>query len=312
MALCWLMSRLAARTGSIPEIHAITVDHGLRPEAEDEAAQVGAWMREWPHVTHEVLKRGKGDANMFRIMERARDDRYMLLAAYCEARNIHHLFAAHHQDDQAETFLFRLAKGSGIDGLAGMKPVQDYYGRLKIVRPFLFVPKARLVATCEREHIPFVHDPTNDDARFARTRLRRATAILEKEGLSARRLAVTAKRILRARTALEHYAQKAFGATLKEQAEDGGSGSGFVFDFSALRAETGETRLRVLAMAMEKIHDSDDDNGHGPRMEKLESLAERIFHDEGFNGATLGGCQFTLDHKRNALSVMREGVYNAP
>ena len=298
MALCWLMSRLAVKHDFT--VHAITVDHGLRAEAEAEAEQVARWARSWPKVRHEILKRGASPGNMFRIMERARDDRYELLAMYCETHRIAQLYTAHHMDDQAETFLFRLAKGSGVDGLAGMKPVQDYYGQLSIIRPFLMQPKSRLIATCEAHNIAYVQDPTNDDARFARTRLRRATAVLEKEGLSARRLCVTASRLLRARTALEAYAQKAFDFTLLS-VEPGR----VVFTFSALIAEPEETRLRVLLTAMDKIAEEDEE-GYGPRLERMEVLSNRIFGEDGFKSATLGGCLFAVDRKTNALTIEKE------
>src|SRR5690606_21458404 len=128
-------------------IHALTVDHGLRAESAQEAKAVAAWVKDWPRIRHSVLNisalRGQS-----RRMEQAREKRYEVMARYCADKKIGHLFLAHHLDDQAETFLFRLAKGSGLDGLAAMKPRQRYDDNLVLLRPLLDTPKAALIKIC--------------------------------------------------------------------------------------------------------------------------------------------------------------------
>ena len=159
MALAWLLSQISKTNPGSPPIHALTVDHGLRTESAAEAAQVGVWVSGWPGLTHHVLRWEQGADT--RIQEEARRARYDLMAEYCRARDIRHLFLAHHMDDQAETVLFRLAKGSGLDGLAGMKPWQER-GDIVLLRPLLEIPKERLLETCASESIPFVKDPSNE------------------------------------------------------------------------------------------------------------------------------------------------------
>lgn len=281
MALLWLLSQRARASGAV--VHALTVDHGLRAEAAAEAAQVGAWVEGWPGVRHEILKleNNIGDA---RVMERAREGRYDALLRYCREHNIEKLFTAHHRDDQAETFLFRLAKGSGLDGLASMRR-DSVKGNVKIVRPLLDVMKSRLIATCRAHDIPFVDDPTNDDARFARPRLRRSQAVLAEEGLSAKRLAVTAARLARARDALDHYAAASFATHVKEQ-----DAQKIIFDHAGLSAEPAETQLRVIARAVEQLAPN---SAYGPRMEKLEEIAAALCGSAPFRRQTLGGCIFS-------------------
>jgi tRNA(Ile)-lysidine synthase len=292
MALCRLLSQWAAAEDG-PEIHALTIDHGLRPEAAAEARRVGEWVKGWPHVRHAVLTLKKSRAKR-RIMETARQGRYESLADYCRRRAIGRLFTAHHLDDQAETFLFRLAKGSGPDGLAAMRACVSYDAGLSIVRPLLGVAKDRLMATCRHYKIPFAADPTNDNPVFARNRLRQAQKILAREGLTAKRLAVTAARMGRACEALDYYARETFDRSLRGQ-----DGKKTAFDFAALAAAPAEISLRVLLRAMK-------DDGYGPRREGLEALAADLFSRENFKKRTLGGFMVSRDWKKGLIVVEKE------
>jgi tRNA(Ile)-lysidine synthase len=283
MALCWLLSQWAEKENV--QVHALTVDHGLRAESAAEAAQVGAWVKDWPRVTHAVLKIDlPGDT---RIMENARAARYEILSAYCREHSISRIFTAHHQDDQAETFLFRLAKGSGLDGLAAMRRETRYSETLTILRPLLDKPKENLVAFCRAQKIPYVEDPSNSNDDYARPRLRKSSEILAAEGLTAKRLAVTASRLARARDALEHYADESYRAVLLEKTPDK-----IMLDHAPLSRAPAETRLRVLLQAHREIAPADD---YGPRREKMEALAESIFASGPFRRQTLGGCVFSRD-----------------
>lgn len=183
-----------------PRFFVATVDHGLRPEATDEALAVGALCEELglPHV----ILPWRGPKPRSGIQEAARDERFALLRSFARQNGLDGLALAHTQDDQAETVLFRLCRGSGIGGLAAMRPVSRRNG-LAVLRPFLSIAKARLVATLAVSGTPFVRDPSNEDTRYARPRLRAISPLLGAEGLDAARLAVLAQRAARADDALE-------------------------------------------------------------------------------------------------------------
>lgn len=300
MALCWLLSRWAQGCGG-PQIHALSVDHGLREGSAEEARQVGMWLKHWPHVRHTVLTRVVTPAGtQSRVMERARADRYRLMAEYCRAHGVSQLFLAHHLDDQQETFLFRLAKGSGLDGLAAMQAVRSYDENLELCRPLLPVAKADLLRLCEENDIPFILDPSNESPDFARPRLRLGREALEREGLSAKRVAVTAARIARARDALAFYAAQLFEAAL-EDCRDGQ----VALDFEKLAAAPPEIRLRVLQKCLERVSPGISD-GYGPRLERLEALEADIFGNEAFKSRTLARCVFARSRDRKILIVNRE------
>ncbi len=163
---------LAARWGKRP-LTALTVDHGLRAESAEEARRVKGWAEAQgvPHVT--LAWRGeKPKAN---LQAAARAARYGLLAQWCRDARVEGLLLAHTLDDQAETVLLRLARGSGVNGLAAMAPATRLRG-VTLLRPLLGISRARIVATLEALRQPWIEDPSNEDTRFARVRLRKARA----------------------------------------------------------------------------------------------------------------------------------------
>ena len=198
-ALLVLAARWLRSLEAPPKLIAVTVDHGLRPASKREAGAVKRLARSLG-VEHQTL-RWVGRKPKTGLQAAARNARYRLLAQAARKAGARHVVTAHTLDDQAETVLFRLARGSGVSGLSGMDligavPVEEGGGIL-LVRPLLGVPKARLIATLKRAKIPYADDPTNRDPRFTRPRLRTLMPALAREGLTAERLALLARRVQR-------------------------------------------------------------------------------------------------------------------
>ncbi len=200
-ALLVLAARWAKRLKRAPKLVAVTVDHGLRAQAAREAAAVKRLARTLG-VTHRTL-RWRGKKPKSGLQEAARIARYRLLARAAAAAGCAHILTAHTLDDQAETVLFRLARGSGLVGLAGMAHASPLplggAGAIFLVRPLLHIPKARLIATLKAARVPYSEDPGNRDPRFTRARLRTLMPALAREGLDARGLARLAALMRRAR-----------------------------------------------------------------------------------------------------------------
>ena len=175
-------------------ITVLTVDHALRDGSRAEAETVGR-LADGMGLPHAILtwRHGPVDA---RVQARAREARYSLMAAYCTAHDIPALATAHHLDDCAETFLMRLQRGSGLDGLAAI-PEEGAWADLTVLRPLLEMSKARLVATVQAAGLTFAADPSNTDPRFERSRLRGAMETLEGMGFTAQAIALSAKRLRR-------------------------------------------------------------------------------------------------------------------
>lgn len=159
-------------------VTALTVDHGLRAGSDQEALQVGQWLRDLG-ISHHILKWNHGGVSS-RIQSSARDARYDLLCRWCKEHDIPYLMMAHHREDQEETFFMRLVKGSGLDGLSSMRAHAERDG-VTLLRPFLTISKSQIHAYLEAHGQPFLQDPSNENPTFTRVRFR---AFLQSEGLS--------------------------------------------------------------------------------------------------------------------------------
>jgi tRNA(Ile)-lysidine synthase len=212
-ALLHLMARWRARLQPAPRLVAVTVDHGLRPEAKREAAAVKQLCAKLG-VEH-VTMRWTGEKPTTGIQEAARHARYRLLHTAARRAKAGCVVTAHTLDDQSETVLFRMARGSGLAGLCGMarRVAMNSTGGadrgdagatdrpLLLVRPLLDIPKARLIVTLREAGIAFADDPGNADPRFTRARLRRLMPALAEEGLTSHGLARLARRVRRSEAA---------------------------------------------------------------------------------------------------------------
>lgn len=279
LALALLTSAWAAARGGCAV--ALTVDHGLRPESAAEAEQVGRWLAAL-NIEHHILN-WAGEKPRTGVQSAARDARYRLLFDHCRGRGILHLLTAHHQEDQAETVLLRLARGSGMDGLSGMAPHRAA-GPVRLLRPLLSVDPARLRATCAAAAQAWVDDPSNAHSRFARPRLRKVVSALAAEGLTADNLVTVARRARRARQALDHGVANALAASCAIFPE------GYaLLKVEPLAAEPEEIRLRALARCVVTV----GGNRYPPRLAALERLARQVFGQQVHGARTLGGCVFS-------------------
>jgi tRNA(Ile)-lysidine synthase len=265
IALMWLAARWRRSLSRGPRLVAVTVDHGLRPEAAAEARGVKHLARslELPHRT----VRWTGPKPKTGLPAAARTARYRLLAQVARGVRATHILTAHTRDDQAETLLMRLLRGSGIAGLAAMARESDRDGVL-LARPFLNVSKSQLIATLKKAKIGFADDPTNRDPNFTRPRLRSLMPALAAEGGDARKLVRLASRLARANAALEVLADGAerYLSLRDRQAPKSGSNDRN-FDAKAFAAMPEEIRLRLLLRAINR-------SGHeGPaELGKVEAL----------------------------------------
>ncbi len=298
----------------------VTVDHGLRPESAAEAEMVAETCRAlgWPHATLRWRWNGAGN-----LQDAARRGRLALIDRW--RGGIRHFLFAHTLDDVAETFLMRLSRGSGVEGLSAMaarRTVRPHTGAppplapdeiaaeaqppaagpddapgFEIVRPLLGERRADLRFYLRVLKGRWVEDPSNEDPGFERARIRRLLAPLEDEGLGAETLAATADRLSRARVALEARARDV-AARLVTRAESCGAPTGeLLIDRDGFAAVETDTQLRILAAALQWVSSAP----YRPRARPLEALLERALSG---GGGTLHGCELRAEGE--ALRVFRE------
>ena len=294
-ALLMLAARWCAALKNAPQLLAVTIDHSLRPQSAAEANAVKRLARKLG-VPHKTL-RWTGRKPATGLQERAREARYRLLADTAKKIGAQHVVTAHTLDDQAETVMLRLARGSGLSGLCAMARESDIFGTT-LVRPLLDLPKARLIATLRKAGIAFADDPSNRDPRFTRARLRALMPELAKEGLSAALLSRLARRLRRADVAIEAMV---WAAAQRLTSPLPSVHPAVALDAAAFARLPDEVALRLLGRAIAAIGDE------GPvELGKLEALYEALAASQGRPAVirrTLAGAVVT--HGRDRLLIER-------
>jgi tRNA(Ile)-lysidine synthase len=294
LALLDCADRWRRKATDAPRLLVLTVDHGLRASSKKEAAHVAAIAKS-RRIEAQVL-RWTGRKPAGDVEAAARAARYHLLLLAAREAGASHLLLAHHRDDQAETLLLRLARGSGLFGLAAMRG-DIRAGGVTILRPFLSLSRARLRATVAKAGLASVEDPMNEDQRFARARIRGAMPLLAAEGIDAAGLAATARRLAGAAEAIDAAA----GALLASAVTLDPLAIARV-DPSAFLAAPAEIRARSLVRLLLAI-------GGDPYPPRYERLAALIRDMEAHRGAerlkrTLAGT--IIEFRRGRFILYRE------
>lgn len=267
------MMHLAARSFDRHRLHIVTVDHGLRAGAADEIALVAGQAARLG-IAHTVLtwtwdRQGN-------LQAAARAGRWHAIQKWAEAAHIDTIFLGHTEDDQLETLLMRLARGSGIDGLTAMARA-DWRDGLRVVRPLLDMSREMLRGWLRTEGIAWCDDPSNDDPRFDRVRARQMFAQLETLGLSRKRLLQTVNHMQAAHVSLQRAAQDFARRHVRQDTGD------LIFDAAALALDNEDAPRRVLAAGFSWV-------GGGAYRPRFDSLLEAAQKAAKGGVATLAGC----------------------
>jgi tRNA(Ile)-lysidine synthase len=282
LALCWLLTAWAKQKGlALPTV--LSVDHGLGAGSEDIARKVVETARQWQLAAYVLPWTGPKPRR--NLEAAARDARYQLLGNWCRSHGIKGLYVGHTLEDQAETLLLRLGRGSGVDGLCAMSSLSPFplagYPELDLVRPLLVLARASLRSLLEEQGLAWHEDPMNADPRFSRVRIRQAWPALIAAGLAPERLVLAADHLRRARSALQSAAE-AFVAAHCHFDDDHAQ-----LDRAALAALPEEIGLRALALVLMRVSGS----SYRPRFRRLQALYNSVCRGELGGGRTLLGCR---------------------
>ena len=293
LALMFLLSDWARKRRLRAPI-VLCVDHAVRAESASEARQVAAWAQAAGLAAH-VLRSARPIAAQSDIEAACRALRFRLIGEWATKHKMRAIYLAHTLDDQAETFLLRLARGSGVDGLSGMRPVARYpdpaFPHLSLVRPLLRFRRDDLRAYLEETGRAWLEDPMNADVRFARTRIRQAWPHLEALGLTRLRLADAASHLGRARAALDAASQAVIVRAFRPH------GDGAAVDCRALSEAPRELGLRALAGILMLV----GRRTYRPRFDSLEALFDSLSAERIGNGRTLHGCRIAPAPRKYAV-----------
>lgn len=265
------------------QLHVVTVDHGLRAESADEAEMVARECRDlgWPHETVRWHWDGTGN-----VMDAARRARLDLIDGW--RGEVDHVLMAHTMDDVAETFVMRLQRGAGVEGLAAMAARRRVPQGFEVLRPCLGMRRHELRHYLKVLQGPWVEDPTNQDITYDRARVR---ALIAEAGLDVAALTGTAEAMVRAREALNARAAEVWGRVGREV-----HGT-LVFDRAGFESVERDTQMRLLAKGVQYVASAE----YRPRGRAVAGLLDRV---TAGGSATLHGCEVRVG--RNELRLYRE------
>lgn len=270
------------------DIVVLHVNHGLRDAAKTESEYV-AEISEKLKFDCKILN-WTDDKPKSGIESAARDARYNLMTEYCKNNGIEILAVAHHADDQIETFLMNLSRGSGVYGLAAMRPESERNG-IKIIRPLLKIFRKDLSEYCDKNKIKYFSDEMNDDEKYTRVKIRKNRGLLrDKLDISDNRILLAVENLSRTREVLESHVLNLTDKIIENDIA--------IFDASFLFDEDIEIRLKLLGCIIQKI----GGDSYQPRLNSLENALVRLNNDCKF---TLGHC--VLRRLKNKILIVQEG-----
>ncbi len=271
-------------------IHFLLVDHGLRKNSGKEALQVKRLLKK-SGINLKILKNKK--KFFTNIQKNARDLRYGLLVGFCKKNKIKSLITAHHRDDQVETFLIRLSRGSGVEGLSSMSQSTNLKNGIKLIRPFLDFKKNQINYISKKFFKKTVKDPSNKNRKFLRTNIRELAQTLKDKGLNFDQIIRSIKNIASTKEAINFYVDRSLKKFVKFKKRE------TILDLKIFRREPQEVKFKII----NRIIKNRALSYYPPRSQKVLNLISR-FEANNQKKCTLGGCIF--ERKKNFLYVTRE------
>jgi len=266
----------------------VLVDHGIRANSYTEAQSV-----------KNLLKKKKIDLIILRnkkkisknIQSHAREIRYQLLLNFSKKNKIKFIMTGHHRDDQIETFLIRLSRGSGIQGLSSMSKVSNLSNTTKLFRPLLDEKKENLIFLAKYYFGKIFKDPSNTNQKYLRTKIRNLIKRFEKSGIKPDRIINSINNLASTRDTLNFYTERIEkNCVIKKD-------NTISINLKKFFLENDEIQLKIFSNCIKKI----SKNYYPPRAKKVLNLLSRVRSNESPK-ATLGGCVIIRSKKNLIIS----------
>ena len=266
------------------------VDHNLRKNSAAEALSVKKLLNKH-NINLTILKNKKKIQK--NIQKNAREIRYNLLEKFCKKKRAKSLIVAHHQDDQVETFLIRLSRGSGVEGLSSMHEITTLKQGTNLIRPLLDFKKKELISITRHTFNKFFKDPSNKNRKFLRTNVRELVKNLEKKGIDIDQIIRSIKNIASTKEAIDFYVERCLKnlVTFKRKIT--------IVDLEKVKKEPKEIRFKIINKIIKKISNS----YYPPRSKKVFNLIDG-FQRNRIKKCTLGGCIF--ERKKRLIFISKE------
>ena len=269
----------------------VLVDHKIRKNSSREALWVQKLFKKSRSMNLKIIKNTqKINKN---IQAEARKVRYELLSNFCLKNKIKFILTAHHRDDQVETFLIRLSRGSGIQGLSSMDKVVKLNKKVSVFRPLLDLKKEDLISISKSYFGKIVKDPSNEDNKYLRTKIRRLVKHFEKSGIDLDRVNNSIKNLAASRDILNSYIQGIEKKCVLKKKNQ------ILIKLEPFLVEKLEIQLKILGDCIKKTSKA----YYPPRAKKVINLLENI-RSKSLLKATLGNC--LIEKKEKNLIIRKE------
>ena len=288
LALTTLTNELAKKNKY--KVFFAMVDHGLRKNSAQEATQVKKLLKKHK-INLIILKNRLKITN--NIQKNAREIRYKLLENFCKRKGAKSLIVAHHQDDQLETFLIRLSRGSGVEGLSSMQEMTILKNGTRLIRPLLDFKKVDLKNIAKKKFGKIFKDPSNKNKRFLRTNIRELKNNLVNKGLEVDKIMRSIKNIASTKQAIDFYVSESIKKLVSFESKI------TIINFKKFKSQPQEIKFRIINSVVKKRSNS----YYPPRSKKVFNLIEG-FQTNRIKKCTLGGCIF--ERKKTYLHVSKE------
>ena len=273
----------------------VLVDHGIRIGSSKEAENVKKHLKK--KGINLIILKNKKKINK-NIQSQAREIRYQLLLNFCKKYKIKFIMTGHHRDDQIETFLIRLSRGSGVQGLSSMSKVSSLNNATKLFRPLLDEKKKDLASLAKYYFGKIFKDPSNTNQKYLRTKIRNIVKQFEKNGIKHDRIINSINNLASTRDTLNFYIQRIEKTCLTKKDNT------ISINLKKFFLENNEIQLKIFSNCIKKI----SKNYYPPRAKKVLNLLSGIRSNEKLK-ATLGGCVINM-HKKN-LIISKEKLKKA-
>ena len=268
----------------------VLVDHKIRKNSSKEALWVQKLLKSRSIKLKIIKNRQKINNN---VQAEARKVRYELLSNFCLKNKIKFILTAHHRDDQVETFLIRLSRGSGIQGLSSMDRVVKLNSKVSIFRPLLDLKKEDLISISKSYFDRVVKDPSNDDNKYLRTKIRGLVKHFEKSGIDLDRVHHSIKNLAASRDILNSYIKSVEKKCVLKKRNQ------ILINLDSFSKEKQEIQLKILGNCIKQTSKA----YYPPRAKKVIKLLENI-RSKSILKATLGNC--LIEKKEKNLIIRKE------
>ena len=271
------------------KFHYVLIDHKIRDKSGQEAKKVKSLLKR-RKINLKILENKK---KIFKnIQAEARNSRYEILINYCKRNKIQTILTAHNLEDQVETFLIRLSRGSGLKGLSAMKPLSTISAKVELFRPLLDVKKYFLIKISKSIFGTYIKDPSNKNVKFLRTKVRNLKKPLEKSGIRYEQIFRSIQNLSFSKSTLEKYSSKIFKKIIKNKKNE------ISINFKKYQELSHDIKLALINESIKKLRK----NYYDLRSKKVANLIESL-NEKNFKRSTLGGCIFFKKNSNLCLKV---------